>query len=213
MNQPASNGSTLIQIADAALADAYRRAGGWMACKPGCTPCCIGVFPISPLDAERLRAGLRTAPEDVAERILSRAAASRARLAQNFPGDAATGQLFTEDGHEEAFADFANDEPCPVLDPQTGTCDLYASRPMPCRTFGPPMPNEEGGLAVCELCFVGAPASEVERCRVDAGFLDLEAEADALHQTGNGMRGQTLIAFALVDTVNSCQVPSAIMDA
>ncbi len=27
------------------------------------------------------------------------------------------------------FEDFANDEPCPVLDPKTGTCDLYTARP------------------------------------------------------------------------------------
>ena len=34
----------LIQIAEAALTDSYTRAGDWMACKPGCHQCCIGVF-------------------------------------------------------------------------------------------------------------------------------------------------------------------------
>ena len=29
--------------------------------------------------------------------------------------------LFTQPHHEDAFVDFANDEPCPVLDPDTGT--------------------------------------------------------------------------------------------
>ncbi|HEY5330129.1 MAG TPA: YkgJ family cysteine cluster protein [Acidobacteriaceae bacterium] len=187
----------LIQITDAALADAYQRAGNWMACRPGCHQCCIGVFAITTLDAERLRGAVAGAEPGVRERVRQRAAASRERLRAGFPGDAATGELFTEAHHEMAFEDFANDEPCPVLDPVTGTCDLYAARPIPCRTFGPPMPNDEGGLAVCELCFVGAPESEVARCAVDAGFLDAEADAVAEHEARTGKQGLTVIAFAL----------------
>jgi Fe-S-cluster containining protein len=177
----------LIQIADAALADAYTRAGHWMTCHPGCHQCCIGVFPISPADATRLRSALELADPATAARIRTRAAAARERLTPSFPGNPTTGELFTEPHHEAAFEDFANDEPCPVLDPATGTCDLYAARPLPCRTFGPPMPNDEGGLAVCELCFVDAPAEEVARCAVDATFLELEVDQTA----------PTLIAFAL----------------
>jgi hypothetical protein len=48
----------LIQITDAALVDATRRAGAWLVCRPGCTQCCIGPFPISQLDVARLRNGL-----------------------------------------------------------------------------------------------------------------------------------------------------------
>jgi Fe-S-cluster containining protein len=177
----------LIQIADAALADAYTRAGHWMTCHPGCHQCCIGVFPISPADATRLRLALELADPATASRIRTRAAAARECLTPSFPGNPATGELFTEPHHEAAFEDFANDEPCPVLDPATGTCDLYAARPLPCRTFGPPMPNDEGGLAVCELCFVDAPPDEVARCAVDATFLELEVDHTA----------PTLIAFAL----------------
>ena len=29
-----------------------------------------------------------------------------------------------------------DDVPCPALDPETGGCDLYAARPITCRTFG-----------------------------------------------------------------------------
>lgn len=187
----------LIQITTAALDDAYARAGHWMACHPGCHQCCIGVFPINALDADRLQEALRSAEPEVAHRIRERAAAARQRLMPHFPGDAATGRLFTEEHHEEEFEDFGNDEPCPVLDPETGTCDLYAARPMTCRTFGPPMPNEEGGLGVCELCFVGAEESEVARCTVDAGFLQVEEETLAEKQAREGERGLTLVAFAL----------------
>src|SRR5664279_2648932 len=48
----------LVQILDAALHEAEWRSGDWLICKPGCTPCCIGVFAIDQLDALRLQAGL-----------------------------------------------------------------------------------------------------------------------------------------------------------
>ncbi len=189
----------LVQLADAALGDAYTRAGTWMACRPGCHQCCIGVFPISTLDADRLRRGLAAAAPSVRAAVRARAAEAWGRLRPNFPGDAATGKLFTEEGHAEAFEEFANNEPCPVLDPTTGTCSLYAARPIPCRTFGPPMPNDEGGLGVCELCFVGASEEEVARCAVDATFLEAEEAAVADFEAGDAVHGPTLIAFALAE--------------
>ena len=54
---PAADGA-LIQIVDAALADATRRSGEWLVCRPGCTQCCVGVFAINQLDAVRLQQGL-----------------------------------------------------------------------------------------------------------------------------------------------------------
>ena len=53
-------------------------------------------------------------------------------------------------------ANFSDDDPCPALDPETGTCDLYASRPITCRCFGPPVRCDSGALGICELCFDGA---------------------------------------------------------
>ena len=53
-----NNDQKLIQIVDAALADATRRSGKWLVCRLGCTQCCIGVFAINQLDARRLRLGL-----------------------------------------------------------------------------------------------------------------------------------------------------------
>ena len=48
----------LIRIVDAAFAEAARRSGSWLLCRPGCTQCCLGEFPITQLDAARLRRGL-----------------------------------------------------------------------------------------------------------------------------------------------------------
>src|ERR1700761_6713622 len=95
-------GQELFPIIDAALASASERSGAWLACKPGCHQCCIGVFPISQLDVAHLRQGLATAAPEITGRILARAKASRERLAPDFPGDVSTGLLFTEPQHEEA---------------------------------------------------------------------------------------------------------------
>jgi Fe-S-cluster containining protein len=189
--------TALFPILDRALASATERSGHWLACRPGCHQCCVGVFAISQLDAEQLREGLATAPADVAQRIRTRAADSRARLFAEFPGDPATGLLFTQPHHEEAFADFANDEPCPVLDPDTGTCDLYAHRPVQCRTFGPPVRDEEDHLTVCELCFVDAPADEVAGCEMDQSWRPLEDELIAAAEQRTSLHGPTIVAFAL----------------
>ena len=188
---------TLFPIVDAALASTTGRSGHWLACRPGCHQCCIGVFPISQLDAETLRSALGQASPETAARILTRAKASRARLSRDFPGDAATGRLFTEESHEQAFDEFANDEPCPVLDPASGTCDLYAARPIQCRTFGPPIRDEDDSLTVCELCFIKAPPEEVARCEMDQSWRPLEDELIAEAEQRTHRAGPTLIAFAL----------------
>ena len=189
--------AALFPILDAALASATQRAGDWLACRPGCHQCCVGVFAISQFDAEQLREGLAMAPAHVAQRIRTRATQSRTRLLEGFPGDPATALLFTEPQHEEAFADFANDEPCPVLDPDTGTCDLYAFRPVQCRTFGPPVRDEDDHLTVCELCFVDAPAEEVARCEMDQSWRPQEETLVEHAERQSGLFGPTLLAFAL----------------
>ncbi|HVZ16105.1 MAG TPA: YkgJ family cysteine cluster protein [Terriglobales bacterium] len=189
----------LIQIVDAALADAVQRSGHWLACRPGCTQCCIGPFPISQLDAARLQTGLaeldRADPARAA-RVHSRAREFVARLSPMFPGDPATG-LLNDD--QSAFDDFANDEPCPALDPTTGTCDLYAHRPMTCREFGPPVRIEDEGsnaFSVCELCFQGASPEEVAACEFVPDPDGIESELIAeLEDCGHG--GQTIVAFAI----------------
>jgi len=170
--------SSLVQLVDAALADATIRSGPHLVCRPGCTQCCIGVFPIAHQDAARLREGLDLLTQSDparAARIRARTAVSLARLDPWFPGDVATGILHED--HEAAilFEEFANDEPCPVLDPDRGTCDLYESRPILCRTFGPPMRTEEGNLATCELCYIHATTEEIAACELDPAIPGLEA--------------------------------------
>jgi len=195
---PAADGA-LIQIVDAALADAERRSGEWLVCRPGCTQCCVGVFAINQLDAVRLQQGLaelEQADAARAGRIRLRARASVARLAAEFPGDAKTGVLDEGPEAEERFAEFANDEVCPVLDPETGLCDLYDARPMTCRTFGPPV-RAEGGLGVCELCFHGASDEQIAECEMVVDPNDVESKLLGKLEKTRGPRGRTIVAFCV----------------
>jgi Fe-S-cluster containining protein len=198
-SSPPPGDQGLIQIVDAALADATRRSGEWLVCRPGCSQCCVGTFPINQLDATRLRSGLksleRTAPAQAA-RIRARAHDSVRRLSPEFPGNTVTGLLHEGEGAEEHFADFGNDEPCPVLDPQTGTCELYASRPMTCRVFGPPVRSEDG-LGVCELCFHGATEDQITACEMKPDPDDIESALLSELEKTSGVRGDTIIAFCL----------------
>jgi len=194
----------LIQIVDAALADATHRSGEWLACRPGCTQCCVGVFAINQLDAVRLQrrfADLEKTDPQRAGRIRERARDLIQRLAADFPGNPKTGVLdegVFDEGSEaqERFAEFANDEPCPVLDPETGLCDLYDARPMTCRTFGPPV-RAEGGLGVCELCFHGATDEQIAKCEMVANPDDLESKLLRKLEKTRGPRGQTIVAFCV----------------
>ncbi len=116
------------------------------------------------------------------------------RLTPDFPGNPSTG-ILADDGATQ-FEDFANDEPCPVLDPETGTCDLYKSRPMTCRVFGPPV-RSEGGLGVCELCYHGATPEQIAACELHLDTDQLETKL--LHDVERTTKthGSTIVAFAL----------------
>jgi Fe-S-cluster containining protein len=189
----------LIQIVDAALADAVQRSGRWLVCRLGCTQCCTGVFAINQLDAARLRAGMaelqQTDPARAA-RVQLRVDESSERLRSGFPGDFATGLIGIDDEAVEAFNEFGNDEVCPVLDPETGACDLYAFRPITCRVFGPPVRGDDG-IGLCELCFVGSSDEEIAACEMKPDPEKLEDTINAEAEGTSGRHGETLVALAL----------------
>jgi Fe-S-cluster containining protein len=161
----------LVQIVDRTMAEAVRRSGSWIACHVGCHECCLGPFPITQLDGLRLRAGLaelRTQEPERAARVQARA---------------------------RAYVE-ADDAPCPALDPETGACELYAARPITCRTFGPAVRGHDGeSLAVCELCYRGATDEEIAACAVEVDPENLEAALLQELETGD-----TTVAMVLAST-------------
>jgi Fe-S-cluster containining protein len=193
----------LVQIVDAALAASVERSGTHLGCRIGCTQCCHGVFPISQQDAARLRDALQALEQTDphrATRIRTRTSESLARVALLFPGDLVTGILNQDYEDAPLFAEedgIGDNEPCPVLDPTTGTCDLYAARPVVCRTFGPPMRTPEGDLATCELCFIHASTEEIIAAELDPTISEQESASNEAFNAGHNTRGETIIAFAL----------------
>jgi Fe-S-cluster containining protein len=193
----------LLAVVDVACAEAVRRSGDRLACRIGCTECCIGPFPITALDAARLRDGLeQLASRDAerAERIRSRAVESAARLQPDFPSDARAPAVLADDElARDAFFAENGAEPCPVLDPETGACELYAHRPLSCRTFGPPMRLEGQALPPCRLCFEGSSRGDIEAARValDCHALEAAPTVRAEQAAGFPPSGETLIALAL----------------
>ena len=155
----------------------------------------------SPADAQRLRDGLATLDQqdpERAARVRQRAADSWIRLAPGFPGDPVSGAL-TLDGSGEptaAFDGFADDEPCPALDPAFGTCDLYDARPYTCRAFGPPIAVAEG-YGACELCFQHATAEEVAAAAIEEPPAGTAQALDRAAIEAGEPSAPTIIAFVL----------------
>lgn len=188
-----------IRAVDASVAEGEARCAERLDYRRACPACCLGPFPINRLDALRLRDGLRA----LAEREPARAAAIVAAaqeavraLAPHFPGDADSGRLVEkEDARDGFFARFGR-WPCPALDPRSGRCQLYAARPITCRTFGPPVRLGGRDLEACEPCFRGGPGEEAA-CRVEP---DADGREDALLdrlEAEEGDQGETIIAYAL----------------
>jgi Fe-S-cluster containining protein len=167
----------LIQIVDAALAEAARKSGPWLLCRPGCAECCMGEFAITQLDADRLRRGLA----ELEAREPERAARVRQRAREAIA----------------RYPVFADEEPCAALDPETGTCDLYVARPITCRTFGPPARVGSEAVGVCELCFQGASDAEIAACEVEFDPEGIEGVLLVELAEKTGLRGETTVAMAL----------------
>jgi Fe-S-cluster containining protein len=200
-----SQDRAFVVLVDGAFADAALRSGPHLLCRPGCAQCCIGAFAIGPADAIRLRQGLAALRQDDPERaarVQQRATASWSRLAPQFPGNAASGTLNVDangdprDNFDDIFNDFANHEPCPALDPEHGTCDLYGSRPQTCRAFGPPIATAEG-YGICELCFHGATAEEIAKAAITPPAEELSTALDQAAVAAGELAGSTIIAFVL----------------
>jgi Fe-S-cluster containining protein len=190
----------LLSVVDAILRTAADEAGALLTCQPGCTECCIGPFPINRLDAWRLRRGLSELAGSDPERcavVEERARRQIETVKLVLPGDPESGELSGDRDAEDRFFELYADLPCPALDQTTGTCELYVSRPISCRTYGPPVRFGEEALPPCHRCFQGASAETIEACRVDPDPHGIErAIIDRLRGDGRGT-WETIVAYAI----------------
>jgi len=191
---------SLLEGLDLAFSRAAASAGPWLLCAPGCSDCCHGPFPITPLDVLRLRQGMdraRDATPARAARIVERARSACARLADGYPGNPLSGALEGTQAELDRFFQPHAGLACPVLDPATGRCELYAFRPVACRTYGPPLKFGDQTAPHCGLCFNGAPRDAVEASRIEPDREGLEQALLARSGVREGREWATLIAFAV----------------
>jgi Fe-S-cluster containining protein len=192
----------LLKALDDALSEGARKAGRHLACQLACTECCLGPFPITQLDAWRLRRGLaELSARDplAAARVRERSRTALRRMSPGFPGDADSGLLAGEEEREEEFFARHAARPCPVLNPVSGACDLYAWRPVSCRTFGLPVLTGNGAEPPCRLCFQGAAEAEIEACRVVIDPGGIEDAILTQMEAAGFPEAHTLVAWAVLD--------------
>ncbi|MFN0101506.1 MAG: YkgJ family cysteine cluster protein [Bryobacteraceae bacterium] len=185
-----TNDAELVQIVDSAVADAVRKAGDLIACRRGCTHCCIGSFAVTERDLDRLRVGLEMAPGEHRERVARRSQEAREAMREGFPGDWRTGRV-AEQHAADAFDLRHPWLPCPVLDLETGACSLHAWRPVACRLHGPALRMNGVDLQPCRLNYTGVDAAGYR-----VSFTTPEAEESAL----------TYIAWAVLESESTVQV-------
>jgi len=189
----------LLESLDHGFSVARARAGEKLVCRAGCDSCCRTLFPITALDARRLRDGMRELHEgsgDRANAIRLRAKERMESILEQTPELMRDGRLTDEVALLDAAFEHHVGMPCPALDAD-GRCELYASRPVACRSYGPPL--DFGGVksAPCELCFVDADADELDRCRLRPDPQGLERRA--LHKLGEDGEWRALIAQVLAE--------------
>lgn len=122
--------------------DWFRRASAALLsqvpCRPGCSDCCIGLFPITRLDGRLLQEGLAQLPTDQSERITARAARQFAALEAAFPRLKSRPSIDDwSDAEIDEAVNVFHHIPCPALE-ENGLCSLYAHRPLACRSMGIP---------------------------------------------------------------------------
>ncbi len=113
-------------------------------CGRGCSECCVGIFPITRLDARGLRSGLHTLPTTQRDAIIARAADQVRLIEASYPGLHSTPSLdeWADTTIDEMVEQFSH-VPCPALG-SDGSCQVYAFRPITCRTMG--IPIEANGI-------------------------------------------------------------------
>jgi len=146
-----SNPACLARKTDEWFARAQAALLGQVPCRPGCSHCCIGPFPITLLDVHLLQEGLSHLPPNQRERIEGRARSQAAAMEAAYP------QLlksrFLDDWPDtdiDRLVSQFHQAPCPALG-DDGLCGLYEYRPLTCRSMGIPSEQEGVTSGACEV--------------------------------------------------------------
>jgi Fe-S-cluster containining protein len=133
-------------------------------CGRGCSLCCYGLFEIGSADVPVIADGLAALHPTRRNKIIRRAREIVESSRHPNLRESARAE-------KEAFFDRTASVPCPNLD-EAGSCMIYDSRPLVCRTFGLPLRDGRTYIGdICELNFKMAS----DREKLDAAW-DLQWE-------------------------------------
>ena len=114
----------LIAKVDEFASRAHEQQAPWLNCQAGCAGCCLVERGALAIEIDALRSFLEVQPPGLLEALKRRLKARQAT--------------------EQARCIFLNDD---------NLCDVYAARPLICRSHGPAVRTPDGDLAWCELNF------------------------------------------------------------
>jgi Fe-S-cluster containining protein len=146
-----SNPACLARKTDEWFTRAQASLLGQVPCRPGCSHCCIGPFPITLLDVHLLQEGLNHLPPNRRDCIEGRARAQTTAMEAAYP------QLLKSpfldhwpDTDIDRLVSQFHRAPCPALG-EDGLCGLYEHRPLTCRSMGIPSEQEGVTSGACEV--------------------------------------------------------------
>ncbi|MBI1929938.1 YkgJ family cysteine cluster protein [Candidatus Poribacteria bacterium] len=141
----------LIKEADLDVQKLRAKRGG-SPCPSTCFECCknTATMPISEVEAQELKKGLKKLPEEIQAHILKKANRSIRKLEQS----GYTHEQMTIGAGMEATKILKGkpEGECPML--IGGVCSVYDHRPVICRVWGYPIDNGNE-LACCHKTFIG----------------------------------------------------------
>lgn len=120
-------------------------------CRRGCSDCCVGLFPITLLDQQELRRGLRSLP-DGQRRAIEETAALQVSMIEESAPKLARNRFIDHwpDSDIDSLVERYRALPCPALY-SDGSCSLYAFRPLACRSMGIPSETEGTVNGACTV--------------------------------------------------------------
>lgn len=124
-----------------------------VACTAGCAACCVGVVTATELEADNVAAAVERLPDSLRRAVVGRLhswASTWQRVTRGASAQRVSRGLPTYLAWQRERIG------CPMLDPSTHRCLVYADRPLLCRTHHACQP-EAGSVALCGRCPMATP--------------------------------------------------------
>ena len=197
----------LLERLDEWFEEGRRHARGLLPCRCGCSACCHGPFDVSVADVELLLDAVRRLPPDEAAEVRGRALALLDKMEALEPDwRAPHAVLDLGDQRFDRLVETLAEQPCPLLD-DSGSCRIYADRPLVCRLIGLSMITPAGRVIqnTCPIQQQFPGYADLPPSPFDLEELEV-AELECLQGAARRLLGdparhdfETTIATAIVD--------------